>query len=223
MELCSMLCGSLERRGVWVRMDTWTCMVESLCCSPETITTLLISYTPIRNKMFKKQNKMQKKFLMSSRKNKTLVCNTGSHTLVCAVLSCFSHVRLFVTLWTVVRQPSLSIGLSRQEYWSGFAVLSSRGSSQPRDQTHVSCISYIVWQAGSLPLVPPGKPEVKMLVAQSCPTLCNLMDYSLLCFSVHGILQARTLEWVALTFSGASSQLRHQMGSPALQVDSFTI
>ena len=103
------------------------------------------------------------------------------------------------------------------------ALPSSRGSSQPRDQTHVSCISYIVWQAGSLPLVPPGKPEVKMLVAQSCPTLCNLMDYSLLCFSVHGILQARTLEWVALTFSGASSQLRHQMGSPALQVDSFTI
>ena len=109
-ELCSMSCGSLERRGVWGRMDTWTCMVESLCCSPETITTLLISYTPIRNKMFKKQNKMQKKILMSSRKNKTLVYNTGSHTLVCAVLSCFSHVRLFVTLWTVVRQPPLSMG-----------------------------------------------------------------------------------------------------------------
>ena len=47
MELCSMLCGSLNGRGVWGRMNTCIHMVESLCCSPETITTLLIGYTPI--------------------------------------------------------------------------------------------------------------------------------------------------------------------------------
>ena len=35
------------------------------------------------------------------------------------VLSHFSHVRFFVTLWTVARQATLSMGLSRQEYWSG--------------------------------------------------------------------------------------------------------
>ena len=35
------------------------------------------------------------------------------------MLSCFSHVRLFVTLWTVARQAPLSMGFSRQEYWSG--------------------------------------------------------------------------------------------------------
>ena len=46
-ELCSMLCGSLDGRGVWERMDTCICMAESLCCTPETITTLLIGYTPI--------------------------------------------------------------------------------------------------------------------------------------------------------------------------------
>ena len=46
-ELCSMLCGSLIGRGVWRRMDTCICMAELLCCAPETITTLLISYTPI--------------------------------------------------------------------------------------------------------------------------------------------------------------------------------
>ena len=34
---------SLDRRGVWGRMDTCICMVESLCCPLETITTLLIS------------------------------------------------------------------------------------------------------------------------------------------------------------------------------------
>ena len=33
--------------------------------------------------------------------------------------SCFSHVRLFVTLWTVAHQAPLSMGFSSQEYWSG--------------------------------------------------------------------------------------------------------
>ena len=41
-------------------------------------------------------------------------------------------------------------------------------------------------------------------VAQSCLTLCNPMDCSLPGSSVHGILQARTLEWVAISFSRRS-------------------
>ena len=48
-ELCSMLCGSLDGRGVWGRMDTRICMAESLCCSPETITTLLISCVVVQS------------------------------------------------------------------------------------------------------------------------------------------------------------------------------
>ena len=47
-----MFCGSLDGRGVWGRMGTCTCMIESLCYPPETITTLLIGYIPIRNKKF---------------------------------------------------------------------------------------------------------------------------------------------------------------------------
>ena len=43
----------------------------------------------------------------------------------------------------------------------------------------------------------------KVKVAQSCPTLCDPMDYT-----VHGILQARILEWVAFPFSRGSSQPR---------------
>ena len=35
------------------------------------------------------------------------------------VLSCFSCVQLFATLWTLARQAPLSMGCSRQEYWSG--------------------------------------------------------------------------------------------------------
>ena len=41
------------------------------------------------------------------------------HVLYYAVLSRFSRVRLFATLWTVAHQAPLSMGFSRQEYWSG--------------------------------------------------------------------------------------------------------
>ena len=47
-----------------------------------------------------------------------------------------------------------------------------------------------------------------VLVAQSCPTFHDLMDCSPQGSSVHGILQARILEWVAIPFSRASSQPR---------------
>ena len=36
------------------------------------------------------------------------------------MLSRFSHVQLFATLWTVAHQALLSMGFSKQEYWSGF-------------------------------------------------------------------------------------------------------
>ena len=56
IKLCSLLCRSPDGRWVWGRIDTCICMVESLSCSPGTI-TLLISYTPIKNKkFFKKKN-----------------------------------------------------------------------------------------------------------------------------------------------------------------------
>ena len=47
--------------------------------------------------------------------------------------------------------------------------------------------------------------KVKVLVAQSCPILCNLMDCSLPASSVHGILQTRLLEWVTIPLSRGSS------------------
>ena len=50
--------------------------------------------------------------------------------------------------------------------------------------------------------------EVKVLVAQSCQTLCDPMDCSPPGSSVHGILQARVLEWVAILFSRISSLRR---------------
>ena len=45
---------------------------------------------------------------------------------------------------------------------------------------------------------------MKVLAAQSCLTLCDIMDWSPLGSSVHGILQARILEWAAIPFSRGS-------------------
>ena len=61
----------------------------------------------------------------------------------------------------------------------------------------------------------------KMTVAQSWPTLCDPIDYSLPGSSVHGILQARILEWVAIHFSRGPSRPRIEPRSPALQADSL--
>ena len=52
--------------------------------------------------------------------------------------------------------------------------------------------------------------KLKVLVAQSYLTLCNPMDYSPPDFSVHGILQARILEWAAMPFSKGSSPPKDQ-------------
>ena len=50
--------------------------------------------------------------------------------------------------------------------------------------------------------------KVKVLVAESCPTLCDPMVCSLPGSSIHGIFQARTLEWVAISYSKGSSPPR---------------
>ena len=52
MELCSVLCGSLDGRGVW---GVDACMAESLSYLPEIIIAFLIGYTPIQNTKFKKK------------------------------------------------------------------------------------------------------------------------------------------------------------------------
>ena len=69
--------------------------------------------------------------------------------------------------------------------------------------------------------------EVKVLVTQSCLTLCDAMDCRSPGSSVHGILQARILEWVAIPFSRGSSQPRDSAGvscnARILQSRFFTI
>ena len=94
------------------------------------------------------------------------------------------------TPWTVAHQAPLSMGFSRQEYWSGLPFPSPGDLLDPGTEPGSPTL-----QADSLPSEPAGKlTKVKVKVVQSCPTLCDPMDL------VHGVLQARILEWEAFPF-----------------------
>ena len=70
-----MLCGSLNGRGVWGRMDTCICMAELLCCAPETIPTLLIGCIQYKTKSFLKipQSNWYWRFLRKCKFPKTAI------------------------------------------------------------------------------------------------------------------------------------------------------
>ena len=72
------------------------------------------------------------------------------------MLSHFSYARLFVTLWTVAHQAPLSIGFSRQEYWSGLPCLPLGDLTNPGIEP-TSPVSPTL-QADALPTEPPRKP-----------------------------------------------------------------
>ena len=70
----------------------------------------------------------------------------GESTLCCA--KSLHHIQFFETLWTIACLAPVSMGSSRQEYWSGVAMPSSRGSAQPGDWTQVSHIAggfFTIW------------------------------------------------------------------------------
>ena len=79
--------------------------------------------------------------------------------LVHTILSCFNHVQLCVTLWTTAYQAPLSMGFSRQEYWSGLPCPPPEDLPNPGIEPKTLMSFYLHWQVGSLPLAPPGKPQ----------------------------------------------------------------
>ena len=93
----------------------------------------------------------------------------------------FSSVRLLATPWTAAYQAPPSMGFSRQEYWSGVPLPS------PLNQAAAAAAAAAA-SAESL---------------QSCPTLCDPIGGSPPGSAVPGILQARTLERAAISFSNA--------------------
>ena len=72
-------------------------------------------------------------------------------------LSCFSHVRLSVTLWTVARRAPLATEFSRQEYWSGLLCPFPGDLLDPGIKP-VSLMSPALAGRFLIPLSPPGKP-----------------------------------------------------------------
>ena len=99
--------------------------------------------------------------------------------LLLVLLSRLSRVQLCATPETAAHQAPPSLGFSRQEHWS------------------------------ELPFTSPMHEKMKSEseVAQSCLTPSNPMDCSPPGSSIHGIFQARVLEWVAIAFS--DSQWKH--------------
>ena len=105
------------------------------------------------------------------------------------------------TPWTVACQAPLSLGFPRQEYWSGLPCPSLGDLPDPGIDPESPALTgrFFITE-------PPGKSLLGAAAAkslQSCPTLCDSRDDSPPGSSVPGILQARTLEWVAISFSNA--------------------
>ena len=96
--------------------------------------------------------------------------------LLLLLLSRFSRVRLCVTPQMAAYQAPPSLGFSRQEHWNGLPFPS------PMHET-----------------------EKLKEVTQSCLTLSDPMDCSLPGSTIHGIFQARVLEWGAAAFSAYAS------------------
>ena len=77
------------------------------------------------------------------------------------VLSHFGRVQVFATPWTVAHKVPLSMGFSRQEYWSGLPFPSP--GDLPDPGIEATSLSLLHWQADSLPLAPPGKSHLPPL------------------------------------------------------------
>ena len=125
---------------------------------------------------------------------------------VCVHAQLLSHVQLFATPWTVACQASLSMRFPRHEYWSGLSF-PPPGDPPNSGIELASCVFLCIgrrvlfhcgnWQALSCSAAAAAKSR------QSCPTLCDPIDGSPPGSPVPGILQARTLEWGAISFSNA--------------------
>ena len=143
-----------------------------------------------------------------------------------------SRGQLFATPWTVAQAPP-SMEFSRQEYWSGLPFSSPGDLPNPGIEPSSPAL-----QTDALPSEPPAKPKVLEGVLkarsglgrstkskiwsqpsgeaaaakslQSCPTLCNPIESSPSGSPVSGILQVRTLEWVAISFSSAEETWKYQ-------------
>ena len=102
------------------------------------------------------------------------------------------------------RRPGFPVhGILQTRVLEWVAISFSRGSSRPRDRTQVRCITGRFFYHLSHQRSPYFMCAAAAKSLQSCPTLCGPIDGSPTGSPVPGILQARILEWVAISFSNA--------------------
>ena len=137
--------------------------------------------------------------------------------------SALSRVRLFATAWAVAHQAPLSMNLLGKStgvgcYFSPLEDQTFLARFDPRQGSNLLLLNLLSWQEDSLQLSHLGSLYLitlyinecvcVVLVAQSYPILCDPIDCRPPGSSVHGILQATILEWVAIPFfRGSTAQL----------------
>ena len=122
-------------------------MYSKILLTPKGHLTLLkhIEFCPFRYYYHLKRNKREYKsyshvWIQKMKLENFQVKKTSSLLYSPGEVKSLSHVRLFVTPWTVAYQAPPSMGFSRQEYWSGLPFPSPKGSSLTRSWTRVSHI-----------------------------------------------------------------------------------
>ena len=153
---------------------------------------------------------------LSASSLKVSVCVCECAHVLCSV----RHHSLFYDPTDYSLPGSTVHGIFQARILEQVAISYSR-RSWPRGQTHISCVSWtgrgILYHCATWE--PTERLKAKVLVTQSCPSLCDPMDcYSPSGNSVHGILQARILEWVVFPSPGDLPHPGIEPGSPALRV-----
>ena len=92
------------------------------------------------------------------------------------VLNRFSHIGLFATLWTIARQAPLSMGFSRQEYWSGLPCPPPGDFSHPGIKPEFPVTPAV--QVDSLPAEPLGKPKWYLCCCCCCCSVASVVSDS---------------------------------------------
>ena len=138
------------------------------------------------------------------------MCKTWTLTLTCLfiliqqntvvqfiLVQALSRVRLFATPWTAARQASLSITNSQNPP-------TPTTSESVRPSKHLILCRPLLLLPSIFPFTVVNTAAAAAAKSlQSCPTLCDPIDSSPSGSPITGILQARTLEWAAISFSNA--------------------
>ena len=146
------------------------------------------------------------------------------------MLSRFSHVRLLEILWTVTHQVPLSMGFSRQEYWSEFPFPSPGKLPNPGIEKSLMSLvlagrlfptsstwkPYVcVYMLGTLDMLPGSSRENEAPPEESDQVDCCCLVIKFF-HTVHGVLKARMLKWFAISFSSGPRFVRTLYYDPSV-------